>query len=216
MKITLIRHPQTEANEKKIIYGTSDYPYTKKGHQQFDFVCDYIERNSDKLNHGHTNLKVISSPSLRTRQLADGIGHVLQVETETDYRIGEMNFGIFEGLTLEDAQHNYPKVYEDFRDRFDTTTIPDGESYASFRERIQLFLKEVALTTSEGTIDTDTDTHTHLILVSHGAVIREMIELLLCLSAGDSWKFMVGNGCIIHLDYVHGAFRLKELIASQP
>ena len=221
MNITLIRHPQTEANVKKIIYGKLDYPYSNLGKSQFDTTLDYIQRHYVSTSQEDKSIKLYTSPSQRTQALAIEIGKLLSIPLCVEDRIAEMNFGIFEGLTADEIETNYPEAYNNFKHHFDTSTIPEGESYRSFVERIEevineyhnLRIKQTSHKTSHEMILGD-DLVDEIILVTHGAVIREFIERLLALGEGSSWKFVIGNACIVKFEFLGGEYRLKELISS--
>jgi len=210
MNVTLVRHPQTTANEKHIIYGNSDYPYTKRGERQRHWVKDYMA-----INYGiqleeipDTNIKIISSPKGRALNLAIAIAKELDISAEMNENISEMDFGIFEGLTIEEAMETYPDAYANFQEYFDTTRIPDGESYGEFINRMDMFLEHITFLNNERKVD-------EIIVVSHGGVIRELLERLLDINPGESWKFLIDNGCIIKLVLRKDGYRLKELIANK-
>lgn len=210
MNITLVRHPETTANESHIIYGHTDYPYTDLGKDQMNWVKDYMTINYG-MNHeeiARPNIRIISSPKGRALKLARAISAELNIECEVNEQISEMNFGIFEGLTLDEAMEKFPDGYQDFRDHFDTTRIPEGESYNDFIARIEVFIQYITSLKHEDTLD-------EIIVVSHGGVIRELLERLLAIEPGESWKFLIENGCIIKLVLRDDGCQLKELIANK-
>jgi broad specificity phosphatase PhoE len=194
MKIFLVRHPQTTANQQKIIYGKTDYPYTQAGEKQVKSILDFfsMQVRSDRI-------KIITSPAIRAVNLANQIGKLFKEVPSMDERLGEMNFGIFEGLTLGEAKEKHPLAYDDFVHRFETSSIPEGESYIAFQERIKRFI--VTMPEKD-----------EWILVTHGAVIREMLEQILGLKAGDSWKFSINNGTIVELEKKTLGFVVKQII----
>lgn len=224
MKVTLIRHPQTIANERKIIYGALDYPYTERGKLQYNHVCSFFEDQIMMKKIDVNKVMLFSSPSLRTKKLSEGIGAVLGISNSVDQRLAEMNFGIFEGLTSKEAQVKYPQAYQNFKYHFDTTTIPEGESYPDFMNRIKEFLHHRSMRApsrlkneTEQYIDkhmTVEEDEQQLIIVTHGAVVREILEHLLELSPGDSWKFVIGNGCIVELERRHDSYKMIQLGAN--
>ncbi len=211
MNITLIRHPQTTANKNHIIYGMKDYEYTERGEHQFFWIKEYMEINYS-INHQFQDHKekycIISSPRGRALKLAQGISMELGIKLETRDEIGEMNFGIFEGLSTEEAKKKHPDAYFNFQYHFDTTAIPGGESYEDFIARMDKFIDYLGRLHESGQFD-------EIIIVSHGGVIRELIENLLELEPGTSWKFLVSNGCIIKLEMKENGYRLKELVANK-
>lgn len=210
MNVTLVRHPQTTANKLHVIYGNSDYPYTERGEHQLLWVKDYMAINYGmylKDTPGQ-KMKIFSSPRGRAFKLARAISEELETTCEVDENISEMDFGIFEGLTIEEAMEKYPEDYNNFQDHFDTTRIPDGESYDDFIDRMDNFLEQIAYLNNEEKLD-------EIIVVSHGGVIRELLERLLDIDPGESWKFLIGNGCIIKLVLREDGYRLRELIANK-
>jgi broad specificity phosphatase PhoE len=194
MKIFLVRHPQTTANQQKIIYGKTDYPYTQEGEKQIKSILDFFSMQART-----DGVKIITSPANRAVNLANQIGNLFKQVPSMDEQLGEMNFGIFEGLTLGEAKEKYPLAYDDFLYRFETSSIPEGESYKAFQERIKRFI----MTMPE---------QDEWILVTHGAVIREILEQILGLKAGDSWKFSINNGTIVELEKKKLGFVVQQII----
>jgi|ASRL01.1.fsa_nt_gi broad specificity phosphatase PhoE len=194
MKIFLVRHPQTIANQEKIIYGKRDYPYTQAGEKQIKSILDFFSMKARS-----DGVKIVTSPAIRAVNLANQIGKLFKQEPSMDEGLGEMNFGIFEGLTLEEAKEKYPLAYDDFLYRFETSSIPEGESYKAFQERIKSFIMSMP-------------EQDEWIFVTHGAVIREMLEQILELKAGDSWKFSINNGTIVELEKKKQGFLVQQII----
>ena len=194
MKITLVRHPQTIANQKKIIYGKTNFPYTKLGEEQIKSIVTYFEQKCLS-----KKVKIVTSPAERAAELALQTGSIIGIMPRLEKRLGEMDFGIFEGKTIEEIKENYQKEYEDFVYRFETTCIPGGESYQEFRQRIHEY---VATLSKEDEV----------ILFTHGAVIREILEHMLSLTPGDSWKFSINNGTIIELEEKVNGIVIQQII----
>lgn len=211
MNITLIRHPQTTANKNHIIYGVKDFDYTDRGEHQSLWIKEYMNMNygmnSDFQEHKE-RYHIISSPRGRAMKLAESIGESLGMDLEVKEEIGEMNFGIFEGLSTEEAKSQYPDAYFNFQYHFDTTAIPEGESYEDFIARMDRFIDYL------GTLHAS-EQYEEVIIVSHGGVLREVLENLLDMEPGSSWKFQISNGCIIKLVLKEDGYRLRELIANK-
>ena len=144
MNITLIRHPQTTANKNHIIYGVKDYDYTERGEHQALWIKEYMNMNYG-FNSGFQENKgrfhIISSPRGRALNLAETIGEDLELDFEVRDEISEMNFGIFEGLSTDEAEKQFPDAYFNFQYHFDTTAIPEGESYDDFITRMDEFIE---------------------------------------------------------------------------
>ncbi len=194
MRITIIRHPETDSNRDGIIYGRKDSDYTERGKLQFKNILSYL--------HSRKKCKVFSSEKKRAKRLAEEIQKTIGGELIVSSSISEMNFGVFEGKTLEEIKEKYEKEYHDFRYRFETTSIPEGESYREFSSRVKKFSEDLKK------LDED------VIIVSHGAVIRELLEVMLDLKSGGSWKFKVTNGVIIELEKDDYGYSLAKLLDS--
>ncbi len=208
MNITLIRHPQTTANKEHVIYGKLDYPYTNRGHNQLEWLKEYMSINYGMYKKDLGPIKLISSPRGRAAELAKAIGEALELIPQYTETVSEMDFGIFEGLTIEEALDKYPEDYKNFQEHFDTTSIPEGESYEDFIKRMDNMLAYLEELIASGTVE-------EAIIISHGGVVREMVERLLDLEPGGSWKFMISNGCIVKMELHNEGYRLKELIANK-
>jgi len=211
MNITLIRHPQTKANKAHIIYGKTDYEYTERGKNQLLWIKDYMMLNYSmkaEFEENKEKYKIITSPRRRAKDLAMAISQEMDIGWEEEKLIGEMDFGIFEGLTTEEAKLKYPDEYFDFQYHFDTTAIPDGDSYEAFINRVNSFVDRLGLYHESGK-------YNELLIVTHGGVIRELFERLLEVEPGTSWKLLVGNGCILKLVLKKDGFHLRELIANK-
>lgn len=173
MRITLLRHPQTLANEKGLIYGHEDYPYTGKGWQQADWAVEQAGRFRFDL--------VVASPLKRASHLAGRIGRAFSCQVAFDEDLKEMGFGIFEGLTPEEAARKHPEAYDDLMHRFETAAVPGGETYQGFLDR------------TVGALDKILEKGKDTLVVTHGGVMLVALGRLLGLDAKACWSCHFGN-----------------------
>lgn len=192
MRFLFLRHPQTIANEIGYIYGQKDYPYTELGNKQVEAVEKSVSRF--KVD------QIISSPLGRAKLLAEPVSDRLGKPVIFDDRLMELNYGILEGLTVEEAWIKHPHVMQHFMNDEPDYTIPEGETYDDFNDRIQSFLEEYLKTDQR------------IMVVSHGGVIRTAIEYLMDVEPGFSWQLEVGNCSIIELDCSDGYHTIKNII----
>ncbi len=192
MKLYLLRHPETTANQDGLIYGKQDYPYTKKGYGQYLQVMDIVERLQVE--------RIVTSPLGRASQLAMSIGELLGKRVEEDNRLEELGYGILEGLTLDEAKSMYPKVTKRLMAGDMSEGIPEGESYDQFESRVTTALNLY--------IDSGKDT----LIVTHGGVIRTGLEAVLDFAPGTSWKFEIGNCALVEIQCEKGYNRIRSLI----
>ena len=89
MKLYTVRHGETEWNIVNRICGRTDIPLTENGVEQ-------AKETAENLKGTHIDL-VLVSPMLRARQTADVICQTLGLTYETDARLLEQDYGIYEG-----------------------------------------------------------------------------------------------------------------------
>ncbi len=100
MKLYATRHGQTEWNAKDIILGRTDIPLSDEGIRQAQQLAD----KAADLSLG----RIISSPMKRAMQTAQIVAEKTGLTVQTDERLIEWDYGIFEGKSryLED----FPKA----------------------------------------------------------------------------------------------------------
>lgn len=170
IRLFLVRHAHTHWNEEKRYQGSSDLPLSDKGIQQALAVANtFREENIDL---------IYSSDLKRAKETAAYIKADRDIPLMIDKRLRELNFGIFEGLTLSEAQTQYPEMVTAWLEDYDKPP-EGGESLSSLTARISSFLDEVIDQQSSHTI----------VVVGHGGGLREIYRLLLELPSEKHWAF---------------------------
>lgn len=149
--IGLLRHGQTDWNIDFRLQGTTDIPLNEVGINQAHAVAAHLSPTDwDAL---------AASPLSRARDTAAIITQVSQLpEAKVEPLLMERAFGVGEGLT-----------YEQWREQFkDLAEIPGGESLVQLADRVWELLNHL-LSEYRGK---------RLLTVSHGALIRKIIELV--------------------------------------
>ena len=132
-----MRHGETDLNRQGRMQGQSDYPLNDTGRAQARQAgARFAER-------GLRFDRVISSPLVRARQTARRILGDSSLPVETDMRLSEQNFGIFEGLTYHEIESAYPGELGMWNESFESYRIPDGESFADVRSRADSFADDL-------------------------------------------------------------------------
>ncbi|WGS65772.1 histidine phosphatase family protein [Marinitoga aeolica] len=151
MNLIIVRHVETEANIKRIFSGWSNYDITQNGLNQ-------INELKKTFKYMYADY-VISSPLYRAYYTALEISKVINTKIVIDERIKEINFGIFDGKTIEEIKEKYYKEYILWMGNYKKYCFPNGECYSSFFKRIDEFLN-------------DLDKTKKYIIVTHGGVIN--------------------------------------------
>lgn len=237
MRLILIRHPRTEANEKKLVYGRLDAQYSEAGKATIPGI---VEKLKDvKID------RIYASPLTRTRSLAEEIANdhgISKEEICLDERILEMDFGAFEGMTIPELEAKYPEEYKEYLRDFNDYVVPGGESYRQLYQRTMEFLKEIYafheegktpekhrdsldLEVSEGMEDDEDQSwferknamvdqkkkEETIVVVSHSMVIHAAMAYLMNLDLRDVWHIRIEPGSIVDLDWRYEFAMLQSL-----
>jgi len=199
-----VRHPETEALVKKIIYGRTNSPYTEKGKKSIPWVRDQLLREDIA--------QIYSSPLDRTRTLAEEIAKSHRgLPLIVDERITEMSMGILEQMTLKEAQEAHPEHVEPFLADFGYYKIPGSELFSEVKQRVSDFLEELLL--KENVQREEEHPERPIIVVSHSMAIRAALAYLFNVELSALWHIKVNPAAIIKVKYKDG-FALLEGLAD--
>ena len=162
------RHGQTEANVEKRFSGFKDTPLTPLGLQQAASVGHILKRELG-LGRGYA---FVSSPLARavtTMRIAREAMGLPPNGFGTDNRLEEINLGVWDQLTDDEARSLSPGLFE--QRLADKWHVRGGENYAEVAARLTDWIHELKQDT---------------VAISHGATIRILRGLL----AGMDWRGM--------------------------
>lgn len=130
MRLWLIRHGQSLANQQKRVTGTQLDPLAPEGRQQASALGDLLRSTS------LTPDLVICSPWLRAKQTAELAfpSSVLSL----DDRIGETDAGRVADLPLSEFLHSFPDFYANASNHY-----PGGESHLELNSRVADWVEEL-------------------------------------------------------------------------
>lgn len=153
-RICLIRHGETHWNTEKRIQGHLDIDLNPVGLGQAESAARYLV--------GHPVAALYSSDLQRARQTAERIAAALALPFTQLPEFRERSYGIFEGLTYNEARLRYPAEYPLFEARdADYDFTGSGESLCQFYRRVSNRLRALALAHAGQTVA----------LVTHGGVL---------------------------------------------
>ena len=130
-RFVLVRHGQTEHSAEKRYSGSSDPALTELGVKQAAAVAQAVSR------FGQIDA-VAASPAKRTQQTAEACAEALGIdasEIETVDGFREMDFGVFEGLTREEATGKYGEEFGAWEASI-SKAPPEGESVSAAHRRV--------------------------------------------------------------------------------
>lgn len=159
--LTLIRHGETDWNRDRRIQGATDIPLNDNGRAQ--------ARAAAALLRGRLDLglpvSIVSSDLARARETAEIIATELGIAASRAYRgLRERSYGEAEGVGIEEFRERWGDWY--------TAEVPGAEPWPDLRSRGIAALGRAVRDHRRATAPTAAA----LIVVSHGAFMREMMR----------------------------------------
>jgi len=143
MHIYVVRHGETQWNKEEVFRGTQDIPLNETGKKQAEKVGRYfIDKDV---------VRIVSSPLARARQTAEAIERAVHRPVETMDEFIDMNFGIWEGLSLHTVKKEYGDEFQIWRNTPHRLKIEKGETLLHVRKRMKRGF-EKAVEGGKGTI----------------------------------------------------------------
>jgi probable phosphoglycerate mutase len=177
-RLCLVRHGETDWNVQRRIQGHIDIPLNPGGIEQAAAAARGIQA-------------IYSSDLTRARQTAATIALELGLDVRSDAQLRERRFGIFEGLTYDDAKREHSALYARFETRDTAFAVPGGESLLELAARVEAMLRRIV--------------HQHpgqtVLVVTHGGVLDIAHRLATNRPLGAPRDFLIGNATYNWIDW---------------
>jgi probable phosphoglycerate mutase len=161
-RVLFVRHGETDWNVEGRLQGQTDIPLNALGR----FQSEDVARRLTKLLDDPAKSRWIVSPLGRTCETAEIARLALGLEPksyETEPRLKEITFGLWEGHTWAELRGKFPDA-ERARDANKWNYVPpNGESYAMLVDRLRPWLESITEET---------------VVVSHGGVARALMAMI--------------------------------------
>lgn len=182
-QLLLIRHGQTEWNRARRIQGNGDSPLTDRGQAQAEAAANALAR----FDVG----AIYASDAGRALQTADPIARATGMTVQTDARLRERHYGIFEGKTHAELGEEYPEIHFEYLKRRPDFVVPGGESLAELQARTVAACTDIAH-----------DQPGKLVaIVAHGGTIRTFARYTLAVPLDVAWRAQIENGGLTIVRY---------------
>ncbi len=191
-RIYLVRHAQSEFNEKGIFQGRLDSDLTPLGFVQARMVARFLEREGIEA--------VLTSPQRRAYKTALTVGDVLGLEVEVDERLKEMSFGILEGRRFWDLLREEGSMMRSWLTDPLRNPLPTQEPVEKFEKRILSFLEDLRTRPEE-----------RIAVIGHGGTLHGILCLTLGMGLGKLWWVHMDNTGVTLLEEGQEGFRLVYL-----
>ncbi|MDO5031318.1 bifunctional RNase H/acid phosphatase [Corynebacterium sp.] len=127
-RIFLLRHGQTPMSAAKQYSGHSDPSLSEVGHRQALAAAQALA--------GVEFDAILSSPLRRCQETAAAVANGRDIDVETRADLIELDFGLWEGKTFDEAHSAYPDLHSQWLE--DTSVAcPGGESLQALHRRVR-------------------------------------------------------------------------------
>lgn len=159
IKISLIRHGKTYANEKKLYYGFSDIDLS------FDGIKE-LEKLKNEIKYEKPSLFITSGLKRTIQTLKILYGNVDYV---IDEGFKEMNFGDFELKSYQQLKNN--EDYKKWIENIEENKIPNGENKKQFKKRVINSFNNLIKNSVKNSIE-------NIVVICHSGVISIIMMYL--------------------------------------
>lgn len=196
MEIYIIRHGRTLWNKEQRLQGSADIALSESGR------APAIE-SSRNMRDIHFD-KIFSSPLKRAYETACILRGDRTLDIITDDRIRELDFGSYEGRTMEDLNSDPACTFRYFFDKPEQYVPPaDGETLEHLCERAASFMREQ--------IEPLANSCERVLIVAHGAINKAMMTHVKKHSIADFWSGGLQRNCaVIMLDYRERQYHILD------
>lgn len=182
-KLLVVRHGETDYNVQGRYCGSQDVPLNDEGLSQAQGAAAALSARMVDV--------VVSSPLQRARQTAEILNSAIGQSIVIRDEFRERCFGVYEGLTRDEAMRNYPELWQQNVLRQLDKAPAGGETIRDVRERVAAGLEYLFRTY----------TGMNVLLVAHGQVFREIQRYFHHLSDEETYANPVPNCAIAEYEF---------------
>ena len=191
----LIRHGESEANERDAFLGHLDLPLTETGRAQARMTADFLLKNAERPDIIYAS--DLSRALFTARCTADALG----IEIVKDRDLREIEAGLWENTPFLTLVEKYPESYRIWREDIGRAHPDGGESVKALWERVMRAITRIAEAHANETV----------YIFSHGTPIRSFAAHCFGKRAEDlkdiPWP---ANASVTKAVYEDGAFSMAE------
>jgi phosphoserine phosphatase len=187
-EIWLVRHGETEWNKLGKFQGSTDIELSEEGRNQAKALKNLISVDFDA---------VYASPLVRAVETAEILCRDTGLTVLPCEGIREINFGIFEGLTLEEIEHKYPEEMSKWRsDEAEGAFVGGDLSILNASNRAAATIREIA----------GKHSGKRVLIVAHGGIIKAALIGLFEWKMTMYHHFYVDNTAITKIIFRDGGY----------
>ena len=181
--LVLVRHGQSEWNEKNLFTGWKDPKLTPKG------VNEAVKAGKKLKKAGYSFDKVFTSDLFRAQEtgriILEQMG-ISSIEVIKDLSLNERNYGDLAGLNKDDARKKWGEDQVHIWRRSFDVPPPGGESLKDTADRVLPYFKEKIISElTEGL---------NILVAAHGNSLRALVMELEKISSKEIVKLEIATG----------------------
>ncbi len=186
MKLLLIRHGESVANQERRNQGQLDSPLSPRGRAQALALSRRLAREPWPIS------TLYASDLSRAAETAQILAQELGLPLVLDARLREFDTGVLSGLTSEEIERQYPDLWQQFQSSPTWVTVPGAESLDDLRQRLMSLVDQILAEHDPGET---------VALVSHGGSLGVLLSHLLGLAPNQPPPFHFDNTSLSMLDW---------------
>ena len=193
MRIYIIRHGETQSNEKGLLQGWSDDPLNQFGIELAELTGQALKGTQFDIAFSSSLTRAKETANIVLAQSGNNCPVLI------DDRVKEINMGDFEGKRFKPGESEVdPALVKAFFEApIQASAFPNGESVIDVMNRTQAFLKSLA-----------TADYENVLVSTHGCALRCMLNFLYD-NPADFWHGHVPYNCVVNIvDAVDGQLKL--------
>jgi len=182
-RIYLIRHGETSWNQESRFQGQVDVPLSEKGIAQAEALSQRLA--------GQQFAACFSSTLTRALDTAAIVAKPLHTAVQAVPDLREMDFGYWEGLTVEEIKQKYHRESSAWWAKPLENRVPGGETLVELAERSVRAAKTIVEQYPEDQV----------LLVTHGGVVRCIVSAALGIDLNQYWRLRQDNASLTVIDF---------------
>ena len=183
LRLFVVRHAETDWNRERRYQGRADTGLSDVGRGQATAVARALQ--------GGGLAAVYSSPLKRAMATAEAIAAPHRLPIRIVDAFGEIDFGQWEGLTMDEVRARFAAEYRGWAERPHETVPPGAEPLAAVRQRVLAGLEALRAEHDGESV----------CLVTHGVPARILILEALGLDLSRIWAVHVATTGISELEF---------------
>lgn len=194
-KLVLVRHGQSEWNEKNLFTGWKDPKLTDLGIQEAIKAGDLLETRNLKFDLMFTSDLFRAQET--GRLILEQMNHA-DIQVIKDQSLNERNYGDLAGLNKDEAREKWGEEQVHIWRRSFDVPPPGGESLKNTAERVlPYFEHEIMPKVKEGL---------NILVAAHGNSLRALVMELEKISSEEIVKLEIATGDPLTYEYSNGEF----------